>query len=204
MNLYITSTVPEISARELCDHYITDETLVNTIKLITNCIRVYYPEHKQDLDACGIYGIDRTMVNHPCGVWVRESPVHIYWLTRYIFELERIRIKSGLQPHEGMHVLREAIRFKELDPLEFTLKFPPYGRYNYTVPFLVMPIEYQVEYGEREWPKKHVKDMYRGKSWLHVEHAYKMYMPSQVYKDGKVPTWAINGNPEWLDATYAI
>jgi hypothetical protein len=161
-------------------------------------MRSLLTDKQEEMDAWGIYRSANT--DHPCNVWLRESRWNVYWVTRYTFEIERVRLKAGLNPHESAEVLRNLTLFQGEHQLELHSKYTFKHKDDYTVPFLVMDDSLQYIYGVPDTPKKKKREKvrWRGNTWGHVQQAYQSFIPSSVFKDGSVPTWDINGRPAWL------
>jgi len=131
MNIFFLSIDPKTAAEHHCDKHVV-KMILETAQLLYTCHWVVQPEGLPP------NAYKKTHMNHPCGIWVRESIENYKWLcelghwlcNEYTFRYGKIHktqahiewLKSHTPelPDIGMTPIRQAmpIEYKHEDPVK--------------------------------------------------------------------------------------
>lgn len=95
MNIFLLDTNPVLAASYHFDRHVVKMT-VETAQLLSNCVE--YQEGKTYRHSHG---------RHPCTLWVKESPVHFWWLFHFGLALgEEYTFRYG-KIHSSVAIIEE-------------------------------------------------------------------------------------------------
>jgi len=163
MNIFVTDPCPVQSAREQCDKHCV-KMVLESAQMLSTAWRVFDNERAEREN---LY--KQAHLNHPCSIWVRESPENYIWLYRHFSELCQEYTHRYGKEHKSSKLLWSL----------FWLPFHDYriqrANKNPEGFALAMPDEYKSEdvyasyrnylIGEKSYFAKWVKDPSRKPTW---------------------------------------
>lgn len=105
MNIFILDEDPRMAAQHHADIHL-NKMILESAQMLSTTAAVLLNEGKQ---VEGLY--KPTHINHPCTVWLRESPHNIAWVVDYavFLEIERqARFGPKLPEHKSLAVVKKA------------------------------------------------------------------------------------------------
>jgi len=166
MNIFATSRSPKLSATWL-DDLRANKMILESCQLLSTAINTVHDNH-------GLKTYKNFNPNHPCGLWVRESKQHFWWLLLHLKNLLELRGRPEHKCYTNYNLCNNWFE-------EFHWKLPNNG---------MLGFQNSAANEGAGISYKNVKD---------VHLAYRLYLNHRWKEDKKPPTWNTGLKPDWCD-----
>ena len=164
MNIFVLDSDPKIAASMHCDQHL-HKMILESAQMLSTIASVCL--HSTLFKSGNYY--KPTHGNHPCTLWVTESPKNMLWLVRLCHELDDMRQYMGHSSHASMEIVRQFEEdFGHLFPVNpmpesFIFCGPALVQYNRN---LTVPEKYQQFYRVKraEWESAGRKMTWNGRA----------------------------------------
>jgi len=133
INIFFLDNNPRLAATYLCDQHVV-KMLLESAQLLSTLARDKVGDEK--CNELGLY--KSTHKNHPCSIWLRESPANYSWLWIHVYEMgQQYKARYG-KIHKSLDIACHAIGL-----LEDSTFYNPNDSIDITTPPQCMPSRYK-------------------------------------------------------------